>query len=180
MIIRDFFVDFGDFVGVGREEERGEAQCSVVQCRGERPGDTAGPCRTLIRACLPSCGWSSLSLRPRKHQDNRCVELERLGQTPTPPTPLRVLRPPPYLSPSPSWLLQPDPGRKQFTLPQWDSSPRHCSVFARIYPRFTDKAGFRCDADTIFGTSWNTFYTEQLIHARAIHYFVVFNIYYGM
>lgn len=40
---------------------------------GERPGDSAGPCRALIRPCLPSCGWSGLNLQPRKRRDNRCV-----------------------------------------------------------------------------------------------------------
>lgn len=45
----------------------------VVVCKGERPGDSAGPCRALIRACLPSCGWSGLNLQLRKRRDNRCV-----------------------------------------------------------------------------------------------------------
>lgn len=40
---------------------------------GERPGDSASPCRALIRPCLPSCGWSGLNLQPRKRWDNRCV-----------------------------------------------------------------------------------------------------------
>lgn len=40
---------------------------------GERPGDSAGPCRALIRPCLPSCGWSGLNLQSRKRRDNRCV-----------------------------------------------------------------------------------------------------------
>lgn len=143
--------------------------CAV--CRGERPGDSAGPCRALIRACLPSCGWSGLNLQLRKRRDNRCVYMsvcmcvcssERLEPALEPCFPLPPLRLSLSLSRSPFHLtligpltptsspkppptsLSPDPGHKQFTLPGGTEGDRRAlTLSADATPAVGAREGWR-------------------------------------